>query len=284
MSKLQKILPTPMVKLIKPFYSSLRCSFLKLLDIYDNILGKNKDLVPPRSLIFIGDGDFEKIGKEFLSYFINLGHLKPTEKVLDVGCGIGRMAVPLTKYLSGEGEYYGFDIVQKGIGWCSDNVSKLYPNFHFQVADIYNEMYNPKGKYKSSEYKFQYEKNYFDFVFLTSVFTHMFSDDVENYLSEISGVMKKGARCLITFFLINNESFQLINTGKSSQNFIFKVDENSFSTSKNIKESAIAYKESYIRNIYDKNGLSIIDSIYYGSWCSRNDYKSYQDIVIAMKL
>jgi len=46
----------------------------------------------------------------------------------------------------------------------------------------------------------------------------MFTPDMENYLKEISRVLKPGGRCFITYFLLNNESEKLIKTGKSSQN------------------------------------------------------------------
>lgn len=82
----------------------------------------------------------------------------------------------------------------------SKNITPKYPNFNFQLADIYNKMYNPQGKYKASDYKFPYANETFDFVFLTSVFTHLLPQDMERYLSEIARVLKKNGRCFITFF------------------------------------------------------------------------------------
>ncbi|MBU1423046.1 MAG: class I SAM-dependent methyltransferase [Bacteroidetes bacterium] len=269
--------------LLKPVYNLLRNILFQILDYYDILKCTQNPLVPPRSMIFIGDGDYEKIGNEFLEYFRELGKLKPNSKVLDVGCGIGRMAVPLVKYLSDEGEYHGFDIVKKGIDWCSENITSKYPKLIFVHADVYNKMYNPRGKEISSEYNFSYESNYFDFVFLTSVFTHMYAKDVENYLGEISRVMKSGGRCLITFFLLNEESEKFIKNGDSSQNLKFQIDENSYTVNKNISESAIGYKEEYIKQLFVNKGLTVEESIYYGSWCGRKNYKSYQDIVIAIK-
>ena len=142
-------------------------------------------MIPPRGMIFIGAGDFEQIGKDFKKHFIELGNLQPGDRVLDVGCGIGRMAIPLTSYLSQEGEYWGFDIVKQGIEWCQRRISPKYGNFHFLHSDIYNKEYNPKGKLQAREYKFPFEDQCFDFVFLTSVFTHMLPADMENYVSEI---------------------------------------------------------------------------------------------------
>ncbi|PFK01104.1 SAM-dependent methyltransferase, partial [Bacillus cereus] len=58
-------------------------------------LEKEIKLLPPPELDQYVGGDFEKVGKEFLNHFIQIGALKSNEKVLDVGCGVGRMAVPL---------------------------------------------------------------------------------------------------------------------------------------------------------------------------------------------
>jgi len=175
-------------------------------DFVNSLLGRKDELIPPKGLVFIGCGDFKKTGEEFFHYFIEFGELKPNEKVLDVGCGNGRMAVPLIGYIKGEGLYEGFDIVVEGINWCKKSITSKYPHFHFQVADLYNKEYNPKGKYKASEYKFLYENDSFDFVFLTSVFTHMLPQDMENYFSEIARILKRNGRCLMTFFLLNEES------------------------------------------------------------------------------
>lgn len=139
--------------------------------------------------------------------------------MLDVGCGSGRMALPLTGYLNSEGRYAGFDISQKAIAWCQEHITSAHPNFQFEVSDIYNSLYNPKGKYQSLDFRFPYPDASFDVVFLTSVFTHMFPPDVEHYLDEISRVLKPGGRCLCTYFLLNDESLAHIAEGKSAHNF-----------------------------------------------------------------
>jgi SAM-dependent methyltransferase len=241
-------------------------------------------MVPPPELDFVGGSNFEGIGKLFLGYFTDLAGLKPDEKILDVGCGIGRMAIPLTGYLAKNAEYQGFDIVEKGIKWCQEKITVRYPQFHFQLADIYNKMYNSGGKTLSSEYVFPYKSDYFDFVFLTSVFTHMYSKDMENYLSEISRVTKKGGRILLTFFILNDESLQLIESGKSTQNFNIKIDEHTLSISPDVNESAIGFNEEYLKNIFKQNNLIMDEPVHYGSWCGRSKFKCYQDIIIARKI
>jgi len=224
---------------------------------------------------------FKEGGDEFLEYFIKLGGLNPSENVLEVGCGVGRMAVPLTKYLT-SGSYDGFDIVETGIKWCKEEITSQFPNFHFRKADLYNKAYNPNGKYKASAYRFPYNDKSFDFIFLTSVFTHMLPKEVENYLAEISRVLKRNGRCLITFFLLNTESINLIKAKLIKYDFKYKykgfraIDKNSI-------ETAIAYDEELIRYLYKKYGLSIVEPIHYGNWSNRQIALSHQDIIIVIK-
>ena len=254
-----------------------------MLDAFDFLLGRRDELTPTRRLsASVGDGDFKKRGDEFFRYFIELSSLKPNNRILDVGCGVGRMVVPLINYLDKDGSYEGFDIVAAGITWCTKTITSKYPHFRFQLADIYNGSYNSQGRYKASEYKFPYENESFDFVFLTSVFTHMLPKDLENYLSEIARVLKKGGRCFVSFFLLNAESVKLIEAKQSSLDFKYKF-KGYFTISKIAPESAVAYNEYFIKKLYEKYGLTMGEPIHYGSWCGRKEYLSYQDIVLAVK-
>ncbi len=254
------------------------------MDTIELLTGKRDSLTPPQWMNFVGGGDFKEIGNEFFNYFKEIGRLKPNEKILDVGCGIGRMAVSLTSYLKDGGSYEGFDIVARGIQWCQKKISPRALNFHFRHADIYNYGYNPTGKYKAVHYQFPYENHSFDFVFLTSVFTHMLPQDMDHYFSEIKRVLKQGGRCFITFFLLNEESLGLINAGASTIDFKYKLDgyEGNLIKDSFIPEAAIAYPEQYIKELYEKYNLEICPPIRYGSWCGRKEFLSFQDIVLAV--
>ena len=251
-------------------------------DVLNSLLGRRDPLTPPKGKVFFGGGDFNRVGEEYFRYFVELGGLKPDERVLDVGCGIGRMAVPLTRYLSDRGSYEGIDVFPKGIAWCQENITPRYPNFRFRVADIKNKEYNPGGRFAASEYEFPYEDASFDFVLLTSVFTHLLPDEVENYLSEIRRVLAPGGRCFASFFLLNEDSLDSIRSGKSTIDF--RHDFGRYRTKdRETPEAAIAYPEDYVRSLYAERGLGIVEPIRYGAWPGRRDFLSYQDVVVALR-
>ena len=68
-----------------------------LVDTGLRVLNQYDEATPPTRLNFVGGGEFKAIGFEFLRYFVDIGELKPTDSVLDMGCGIGRMALPMTR-------------------------------------------------------------------------------------------------------------------------------------------------------------------------------------------
>ena len=255
------------------------------LDLLDRAAGRAEPMVPPRRLMFDGPRDiasYKRNGEEFLKYFVELCRLSPSGKVLDVGSGIGRKAQPLTRYLDARGGYEGFDITKVGVDLFNRNISARHPNFRFRWVDVFNKVYNPKGRSRPSEFEFPYPAESFDLVILGSVFTHMLPADMEHYLSEIARVMKKGGKCLISYFLLNDESRASLAAGKSSLDF--KHDMGAYLTvTRDAPEYAVCFGEEYVRGLYAKSGLEIDEPIRYGNWCERKTFLSYQDLIIATK-
>jgi SAM-dependent methyltransferase len=244
------------------------------------------DLVPPVELLFDGTtsvDEFKSVGEGFVRHFvIERAGLKPNGRVLDVGCGIGQKARPLTRYLDPTGGYDGFDVVPEGIHWCQAHYA-AFGNFHFQLADIFNTHYNREGRWKADEYTFPYEPASFDVVFLSSVFTHLLPRAVENYLREISRVLVPGGRCAITFFLLNRESRRGIEEGRNSIAFPHAESRQCRVADAASPETAVAYDEGFARELHDRFGLRAAE-ISYGSWCGREElYGCYQDAIISLK-
>jgi SAM-dependent methyltransferase len=247
------------------------------------LFGALAPLVPPVAEMFDGPASLEEFkanGEEFLDIYKNICGLQPDETMLDVGSGIGRKTIPLTTYLSASARYEGIDIAAAGIDWCRQTITPRFPNFHFQQIAVHNGQYNPSGTCPPSEYRFPFADGVFTFVMLGSVFTHMMPGDVEHYLSEVYRVMGPG-RCLISYFLLNDESRRLIAAGRSTIGFKI-VRDGYTTTSAEIPEHAVAFEESFITSLYGRLGFKIA-RLDYGSWCGRDEFLSYQDLILAVK-
>lgn len=251
-------------------------------DLFTYYLNPGRKLIPPKGLVFVGSGDFLEQGNRFLSHFVELGGLKRNHKVLDVGCGIGRMAIPLTNYLDPQlGSYEGFDPMPVGIKWCKEHIHKRFPNFNFTLVDVGNDLYISHVKKDGSALMFPYDSATFDFCFLTSVFTHLLPSETSNYLSEINRVLKPGARCFATFFILDKESKQQIEKGNSSFSFPFSYEEN-WVMDLNAKAANVGYENEWLRNALKSAQLDMI-AFYPGSWRGESNAKDFQDICIFEK-
>lgn len=240
-------------------------------------------LTPPKGLVAVGPGDYDAIGAEFLDHFVRLGKLTPDDRVLDVGCGVGRMAASLAGYLSSRGSYEGFDVVPSGVQWCQAHITPRHANFQFRTVDLFNKTYNPRGTVAAEDFAFPYPSDSFDFVFMTSVFTHMMPNAVERYLRETVRVLRRGRRSLITWFILNQESTALIHAGRSRMSFphqrgVFCVMD------EKLPEMNVAFEESFVRDAYGRAGMSISSPISWGGWCGRTPHLSFQDVVVGERV
>ena len=236
-------------------------------------------LKPPKSLIYTGSGDFIRQGEEWKSFFIQNG-LRPNDHFLDIGSGIGRIAIGLTPYL--QGEYHGFEAMQVGAEWCTKNITLKFPNFRFQHVSLHNDLYNSSG-IDAATYKFDYPSDSFHMACSISVFSHMVDKEVENYLSESYRVLKKGGKLIATFFVMEKDSLSAMNGDYKGFRFDFEY-ENHYLMDKNVTSANVCFKKDYLHAIIQENGFTIQTTIR-GSWFGiENDNNlAFQDVYVLEK-
>jgi ubiquinone/menaquinone biosynthesis C-methylase UbiE len=239
-------------------------------------------LMPPRRLSFVGRGDFERTGREYLSHFIELGGLRPGDRVLDMGCGIGRMAIPLMDYLDEHGSYAGFDVGRAMIRWCRREITARRSDFEFSWAPVYNQKYNPFGTISAAEFRFPYDDGCFDFIFATSLFTHLVRAETEHYLRETARVLRPGGTCLLTFFLLDEHAEGEMAACRASFDFRHPI-EGGFTTDPGQPEEAIAFRAEDLRAMLADLGLEVQEPIRFGLWSNHPGGPAGQDIVIAKR-
>ena len=249
---------------------------------YDLLYRNKSELLPPARLIYTGNKNFKKQGESWVEFFKDHATLKPSDAVLDIGSGIGRIAIALTAYSTGH--YQGFDAVKTGVDWCIKNIQSNYSNFKFDYFPLYNDLYNDGGQ-NAAAFQFPYEISTFDIACAISVFTHMLPAEVENYLYNMQKVLKKGAHVVCTFFIWSPDSWTYMN--KSDGSFIFKQVENEEYAlmDAKVKSANVAFKEEWLEKIMAQNDFQILEKIP-GHWSGRSKETelSFQDIWVLQKV
>jgi ubiquinone/menaquinone biosynthesis C-methylase UbiE len=204
--------------------------------------------------------DFHHTGRSQLEFFVEIAGLQPSHRVLDIACGVGRVAIPLTTYLDENGGYEGFDIKKELIEWCQKKITARKKNFRFQTADIATS-WSPQGHSSVDKYRFPYLDRSFDFAYAGSIFTHIMHGGARNYLSQTARVLKPGGRFVATWLVYNQHSMQLTSTSAAVRKY-WPYDHGDFRVMREDKpEASVAYDESAIRRMYDEAGLEILEPL-----------------------
>jgi SAM-dependent methyltransferase len=236
---------------------------------------------PPRLWSMVGAAtDFYAQGRGFFDILVKYGRISPHSAILDVGCGLGKTAIHFATYLQSPGSYEGFDVERPSIEWCIRAISSRFPLIRFKHIDLQSQMYNRTGGTDASDFVFPYPSSTFDLVFLASVFTHIFDAQVQNYLHEISRVLKRGGTCLATYYLLNDEKRAGIAAGASFFTFPHR-HKGSYLQTMNPPEGAVAHDESRIHELQAAAGLELIVPPRYGHWAAQNVQD--QDFLLTQK-
>ncbi len=124
-------------------------------------------------------GEFEAIGFLEMETLKHFG-LKEDSYAIDVGCGSGRLAVPLSGYLTGR--YLGIDVVPELIEHARRMTGR--PDWRFETAE---GLSIPEGDGQA------------DVVCFFSVFTHLLHEQSYVYLREAERVLKPGGMIVFSF-------------------------------------------------------------------------------------
>lgn len=124
-------------------------------------------------------GEFEGYGLLLRDALIHHG-LAPKDYLIDVGCGSGRLAKPLSEYLSGK--YLGIDVVPELVEYARKLVPRT--DWRFEVAE---GLKIPEADGRA------------DMVCFFSVLTHLLHEESFVYLREAKRVLKPGGKIVFSF-------------------------------------------------------------------------------------
>lgn len=119
-------------------------------------------------------------------------------KILDWGCGPGRLIRHLPQYTGDGCEFYGTDYNLKSIAWCK----KHLPGIHFQV--------------NSAEATLPWPDHFFDIIYGYSVLTHLSGEKQTQWYRELLRILKPGG---ILFVTTQGKHYKVKLTAKEKQAF-----------------------------------------------------------------
>jgi SAM-dependent methyltransferase len=209
--------------------------------------------------------------------------LEPDHSILEIGCGIGRDAIPLTGILSAAGSYLGVDIIKPSIDWCKANIEARWPNFRFIHFDVKDQLHNPSGTTSTLDIRLPVRDGSVDRIILWSVFTHMLRPDITHYLREFRRVIKPTGLIFATCFLVDEETLASARrTNATPWNLMFyhKYEPGCFINDPVHPLGAVAYTSDALDHMVSEGGLVWDRPIEKGTWSGLVNTRHSQDILV----
>lgn len=167
-------------------------------------------LPPPdlRRLVCHDDALFD-LPSEGTLVFPYLSDPRMYHAVFDFGCGCGRIARQLMSQVPSPRRYVGIDIHRGMVGWCQENLASFDPAFEFFHHDVWNLGLGADNSRQSTA-PFPVESGTFSLVIAHSVFTHVYKEQAEYYLSEIYRILADDGVARTTWFLFDRATFPML--------------------------------------------------------------------------
>ena len=235
---------------------------------------------PWRTMYNVGGGDFYETGDRFFDSFRDAVDLKTDDHVLDLGCGVGRLARPICAYLDKDGRYTGFDISEKALTYARKTVSGSC-QMAFHHADLANAEYRTTGA-SAQSYRFPAQDASVDAALATSLFSHLKAEVAEAYLAETGRVLKPGGRILLTAFIVEAEDLPVLEAGQARLK-LQAMGKGVYAADPRHPERAIGFDRSLFESWVKAAGLAI-ESRVPGDWRGQMAQQDYQDRLVLKRI
>jgi SAM-dependent methyltransferase len=156
--------------------------------------------LPPRAFRmggkhFLDDGEFVQAGRRDVARLAEHG-LTQESRILDWGCGAGRLAIGLIETWGTIARYDGIDVQRDLVDWASRHVAR--GSIRFELVHNRNARYNRGG---SPERAIPGEDASYDALYGYSVLSHMDSQELTAYLTEIRRLLNPTGFAWLTAFV-----------------------------------------------------------------------------------
>lgn len=220
---------------------------------------------PPQDLLVrSGSPDQQSylaVGLEFLEILKDLGQLQASSRVLDLGCGTGRIGQLVIPYLDSPDQYWGQDVDFQSLAW----LKSTYPKIEITGSSAVSPGCPDKWA---------------TLVLAASVYTHLDSDQVLKSLTNLVPKLAPGAVVLATFFILPQDAKTMM-TGLGGD-FQFIRGTGGMRRAR-LDPNNIAYTEEWISDTFRNLGFEIRHLP--GWWLGHKvQGNTFQDLIVARKV
>ncbi len=257
-------------------------AWLDLLSLPGRLRDPGRRQDPWQSLHNIGPGDFQNSGAGLMADLVSHGGLQPAHHVLDIGCGVGRIALPLASFLDAGGGYIGFDVSARAVRGCQKRFARLRPDFAFVQLDVRNGDYNAGGAIAETEVRFPCAGAAIDLAFAASVFSHVRIETIARYLAEAARVLKPGGRFWFTAYALTPDRRAAVARGETRLALLPWKD-GAMVMDPRSPERAIAHDAEALIGAIEAAGLRLAAPWRAGDWAPGAVLGDWQDIWVVEK-
>jgi SAM-dependent methyltransferase len=189
-------------------------------------------------------------GVLFWQRWLSSGYVTGTSDIVEIGCGCGRIA----HHLRGDwfkGSYVGIDIDSELLEWCNSHFPS--EKFNFMPSPHASATYAADGTEKGSLFAFP-ENWQKDFVYSTSLYTHLLEPELLNYTRESFKVLRHGGTMYMSFFCLDS-----VERG-GRWTFSHRIGE-AYVENMKYPEAAVAYTREYVESLCRSVGFSDVSVI-----------------------
>ena len=201
--------------------------------------------------------------------------------ILDLGCGCGRLALPISRFLDDNGRYIGIDVWKDGIDWCNAHIGQSAPNRTFHTVESANNYYFSDATSRvENNYRLDFiEDRCVDLAFAISLFTHLKRADAAAYFRELGRILKPGGLAYITCFIIDHYFYDYVaRTGNHTAVRESEEDRECFYAYSH-QDFFAGFSMGVWNQMLADNGLQAICHET-GSWAEKPGARVYQDTFI----
>jgi SAM-dependent methyltransferase len=186
-----------------------------------------------------------QIGSQFWIECFAKGYLTSAADIVEIGCGCGRMAMHLNaEYFTGT--YLGVDIDPEMIEYCRSHFA--FPRFSFLLSPQTSSTYRGAGLAEQAGAFTIAQPQTRDFVFSTSLLTHLLETEMRFYLRESFRILRTGGMMVMSFFCLEH-----VEKG-NPWTFSHPVG-NAFVDDPKFPEAAVAYRQDYLIGLAKELGF-----------------------------